>query len=314
MSSPHPQPEMSTASPAQGSVPNSPPPDAPLSGTAQTVMNLLGHASSAREQLHNAREHISHAREHLSDPSTPGTVLGAAQNVLSRLTSPSAHPHHPHHSQVASYSGTQPLPEMPRDLSAEAPASPATDALAPARGVETTFFPPTSVSSHAGTGGRAITPPTRGSRATRSSYPALPEATHSRPIPVPFGTAYRRSAGPYTDSETVWHANDEREPVRPPSTTYLPSGSWLSHSPASALSSQFREKTVGERVKATIDSAEDELVKASAKGKRFRSSATPLILLTHARIVQQKTQTWPRTLLFPYKFSSVRSPRHLVQH
>jgi|SRR6266850_259907 len=306
MSSPHPHPEMSTTSPAQGSVPNSPPPDAPLSGAAQTVMNLLGQATSAREQLHNAREHISHAREHLSDPSTSATVLGAAQNVLTRLTSSSAH-HHPHHSQAASPSGFQPLPEVPRDLSAEVPASPPTDALAP------TVLPPTSISSHAGTGGRAITP-TRGSRPTRSSYPALPETAHSRPIPVPFGTAYRRSAGPYTDSETVWHANDEREPVRPPSTTYLPSGSWPSHSPSSAPSSQFREKTVGERVKATIDSAEDELAKASDKGKGFRLPATPLILHTRARIVQQRTQTWPRTLLFPYKFSSVRSPQLLVQH
>lgn len=299
MSSPHPQPEMSTTSPAQGSVPNSPAPaDVPMSGAAQTVMNLLGQATSAREQLHNAREHISHAREHLSDPSTSATVLGAAQNAFSRLTSSPAHHYQHHHSQAASPSGFQPLQEVPRDPSAEPPASPATDALAPGRGVEPTVLAPTSISSHAGTGGRAITPPTRSSRAARSSYPALPDATHSRPIPVPFGTAYRRSAGPYTDSETVWQANDEREPVRSPSTTYLPSGSWLSHSPTSAPSSQFREKTVGERVKATIDSAVDELAKASDKGKGFRVPRHSFYLLVLASY-SKKHKHGPECCSFP---------------
>jgi hypothetical protein len=286
MSTPHPQsqPETSTAPPAQGSVPNSPPPDVPLPGAAQTVLNFMGQANTAREQLSSsAREQISHPREHLSDPPTSATVMGAAQNVLSRLASSSAHHFQHHHSQAASTSGFQPLPEVPRDLSAEAPAPPAdapTSTPAPARPAEPTAPPSTSTPTHGATVGRAITP-TRGSRTARLSYPAVPEVAHSRPIPVPYGTAYRRSAGPYVDSETAWNATDERDPVRSTTTTHRSPESGQAHSSTYTPSSQFREPTVKERIGETISSAKFELTKATYNGKGSRLCGTYFLFFTY---------------------------------
>jgi hypothetical protein len=99
---------------------------------------------------------------------------------------------------------------------------------------------PASVSSHGGgsPGGRPITPPDGVARITRS-YPTLPEATHPpppRPIRVSHGGVHRRPTGPYTDSATAWQLYEDKDP--------------------------FRERSVGERLKPTIDAADIEHTKA----------------------------------------------------
>jgi hypothetical protein len=132
------------------------------------------------------------------------------------------------------------------------------------RVIEPTLQAPTSITSHGGPGGRAITPPRGSSRVTRS-YPAFPEATYPRPVQTAFGTAHRRSAGAYPDSETIWHVSDEREPVR--SLTISDPPSWRAHSSICTPSYQLRERTVGERIQPTIDSATMELFKAELRGK-----------------------------------------------
>lgn len=232
-------------------------------GAAQNVMSRIDKASeSSTSAVVGAAQSLFSRLEKPSEASTSAAVMGAAQSVLSRVVSPSA----PH--QASSNLASHPLPELPHEDSAEAPAPP--DAPQQ-RAVDPGVQAHTSVSSHGGAGGRAITPPRgtarRDSRPHRS-HPALPEATHQRPLPTPYGTAYRRSTGPYLDGETVWHAGEERDPVRSPTTTtYLPS--WSAHSSINSPSSQFRPKNVGERLEDTIKSAETERAQAAERGKGF---------------------------------------------
>ena len=185
------------SAPPQESTSHAPPPTTPL-GTTQTVLSFLGHA--AREAPPDA-------------PHTVPSVLGAAQNVLSRLASSST-PHAtpaPHH----------PVPDVLREHPVEVHAPPE---LPPRAAEPTGTRPaPTSISSHGGSpGGRAITPPHGVARITRS-YPALPEATHPppRPIRVSHGGVHRRHTGPYADSETAWHPYEDKDPVRSPVTILL---------------------------------------------------------------------------------------------
>jgi len=232
-------------------------------GAAQNVMSRIDKASeSSTPGVVGVAQSLLSRLEKPSEASTSAAVMGAAQDVLSRIVSPSAH------HQASSNLASHPLPELPQEHSAEAPAP--TDAPQQ-RAAEPGAQAPTSISSHGGAGGRANTPPRgasrRDSRLLRS-HPALPEATHQRPIPVPYGTAYRRSAGPYPDhhdSETAWHAGEDRDPVRSPTNTYLPS--WPAHSSINTLSSQHRPKTVGERLEETVTSAEIEHDLAANRGK-----------------------------------------------
>lgn len=169
------------------SSPATSPPNAAL-GAAQSVLSFLGQAS----------------RENPSEASASTAVLGAATNVLSRLAS-SAHHHH-HHASSAS----RPVPEVPEVL-VEAPGS----AEVPQRVVEPTPQDPTSTSSHGGASGssggvRTSTPPRGTARVTRP-YPALHEPTPiPRPVPAHAGGVYRRSTGPYPDSETIWNTPEDR--------------------------------------------------------------------------------------------------------
>ncbi len=221
--------------------PTAPPPTAPPPGAVQTVLSVLSPSSSSRENS--------------SEPSTSTTILGAAQTVPSQLASSSA-------PNPASTPASPLLPEVPRDHTGEAPVP--TDASV--RVIEPIVPAPTSITSHGGTGGRAITPPRGSSRVTRPyPAPAFPEATYPRPIQTAFGTARRRSAGAYPDSDTIWHGSDGREPVR--SLTISDPPSWRAHSSICTPSYQLREKTVGERIQPTIDSATMELYKAELRGK-----------------------------------------------
>jgi hypothetical protein len=176
------------------SSPATPPPNAAL-GAAQTVLSFLGQAS----------------RENPSEASTSTAVLGAATNVLSRLASSSAHHHHHHHASSTS----RPIPEVPEEHLVEAPGP----AEVPQRVVEPTPQAPTTASSHGGAssnsgGVRTSTPPRGTARVTRS-YPALHEPTPiPRPVPAHTGGVYRRSTGPYLDSETIWNAHEDGYPVR----------------------------------------------------------------------------------------------------
>ena len=271
----------------QGSPPELPKPTAVLDATAQDVMShvdkasesttsaVMGAAQNVMSRIDKASESSTSAvvgaaqslfsqLEKPSDASTSAAVMGAAQNVLSRIVSPSSH------HQASSNLASHPLPELPQEHSAEAPAP----ADAPQqRSAESGAQAHAPISSHAAAGGRAITPPRGASRRDsrlHRSYPALPEATHQRPIPVPYGTAYRRSAGPYldlNDSETAWHAAEDRDPVRSLTNTYLPS--WPAHSSINTLSSQHRPRTVGERLDETAKSADLELTQATNRGKGF---------------------------------------------
>jgi len=200
------------------------PPNTPL-GTTQSVLHFLGHAA------HAVRE----------GPPDRDTVMGAAQNVLSRLASSST-PHASHvHEEPVSY-----VPQ--RDL-AGAPVP----TEVPQRAAEPTIQgpAPTSVSSHGGgSGGRAITPPRGVARITRSN-PALPEPIHpvhppaAAPRPIrashhSHGGVHRRTTGPYADSETAWHPYEDRDPVRSLMITSLLS--WLADCSASVPSSVPRKK------------------------------------------------------------------------
>jgi hypothetical protein len=225
-----------------------------------------------------------------SEASASAAVMGAAaQNVFTRIASPSAH------HQASSNLASDPLPELPQEHSAEA--------LAPAdapqqHAAEPGALAPTFISPQGGAqaGRREITPPLGASRRDsrlHRSYPILPDATHQRPLPVSYRTATRRSAGPYPDiydSEAAWHVAEDRDLVRSPANTYVPS--WPTHSSTNTvtLTSQDRPKTVRGRLADTVKSAKDEHTQADAIGKGFCMSAT-LPVLTHdarARVTQQR--------------------------
>ena len=183
----------------------------PDSTPASTVLgaahNMLHRFSSSSPSTPHA--HATPSPEALLDTaaaSAAPTVLGAAQNALSRLT-------HPTHHATPSPQTQKPVPDVPREQTAEVssptewPQPRAADSTAQGQG-------PTSVSSRGeGSGeGRAGTPPRGFARVTRS-YPALPEATHA-PRPKRVSHASRRPTGAYADSETAWHAVDDRDTVR----------------------------------------------------------------------------------------------------
>ena len=255
-----------------------------IAGAAQNVMSRIDKASeSSASAVVGAAQSLFSRLEKPSEASTSAAVTGVAQSLLSRMASPSAH------HQASGTLASHPLPELPQEQSAEALVP--TDAPQQ-RAVEPGAQAPTSVSSHGGAGGRANTPPRgtarRDSRPYRS-YPAIPDATHQRPIPVQsYGTAYRRSTGPYPDGDTVWHAGEERDPVRSPTTTYLPS--WPAHSTINTLSSQSRPKTVGERLDDTIDSAKLEFDKSTDRGREPVYVHYTCLTHSRARVVQQSRQ------------------------
>ena len=249
-------------------------------GAAQNVMSRIDKASeSSTSAVVGAAQSLFSRLEKPSEGSTSSAFMGAAQSVLSRMASHSV----PH--QAGSNLASHPLPELPHEDSAEAPAPTDTPQQ---RAVEPGAQAPTSVSSHGGAGGRAVTPPRgtarRDSRLHRS-YPALPEATHQRPLPTPYGTAYRRSTGPHLDGETVWHAGEERDPVRSLTTTHVPS--WSAHSSINTPSSQSRPRNVGERLEDTIKSAETERDQSTDRGKGFVCVHHTYLTHSRARIVQQ---------------------------
>ena len=253
-------------------------------GATQNVMSRIDKASeSSTSAVMGAAQSLFSRLEKPSEGSSASAgVMGAAQSVLSRMASPSA----PH--QASSALTFHPLPELPQEHSAETfvPA----DAPQQRAGEPGAQVPPTSVSSHGGAGGRAITPPRASSRRDsrlHRSYPALPEATHQRPIPVPYGTAYRRSTGPYPDGDAAWYAGEEKDPVRSPSTTYLPS--WSAHTSINAPSSQHRPPSVGDRLEETITSAETKHVEATDRGKGgLYARNTSVLTHSRARVVQQR--------------------------
>lgn len=186
------------SSPPQEPTPHapSPPPPPTPHGAAQTVLSFLGQAAS--------RE----AREAQAEASAAvPTVLGSAQNMLSRLTSSSI-------PQATSYV-QQRIPDVFQEHVAEA----SVPSEVPQRAAERASRgpPPTSASSHSGGSNRErpITPPPGVARVTRS-YPAVPDATHQpRPPRAPQTGLHRRMTGLYGDSETAWNPYDDKDPVRP---------------------------------------------------------------------------------------------------
>ena len=254
-------------------------------GAAQNVMSRIDKAASesSASTVVGATQSLLTRLEKPAEASTSAsaTVMGAAHNVLSRIVSPSAH------HNASSTLAFHPLPELPQEHSTEAADAPQQRSAA-----ELGAQAPTSN----GAGGREITPPRGASRRDsrlHRSYPAHPEATHPRPIPVSIGTAYRRSAGPYPDvhdSEAAWHAAEDRDPVRSPTNTYQPS--WPTHSSTKTLSCQHRPRTVGERLDETVKSADRERIQADSRGKVFwMSAATSCLTHTRARVIQQSQQT-----------------------
>ncbi|KAI0300699.1 hypothetical protein B0F90DRAFT_399686 [Multifurca ochricompacta] len=142
-------------------------------------------------------------------PASSNTPFGAVKTMLSQLSPvplPQTIPAYHH-----------PVPEGSRDILADAPAVTYAALSSPtqaARRTAETTLPAASVSSHGGGGGRVTTPPRGTARVTRS-YPALPDASHPppRPIPLPGADLLRRpTGGPYGDSDTAWQARDDREP------------------------------------------------------------------------------------------------------
>jgi hypothetical protein len=202
---------------ASREVPQPPPPQVHNASAVPTVLDAA-QSSTPTHHVHDAQHPHMHE-----------TVIGAAQNVLSRLASsftPQAAPVHQH------------VQDVPRERSAEAPML--TDL--PQRTAEPTSQgpAPTSISSHGGRSGRArpITPPPGVARIARS-YPAVPETTHPRPFRG-IHSVHRRTTGPFADSVTAYQAYDDRDPVRLPMTTSLLS--WPADGLASVPSSVPRKE------------------------------------------------------------------------
>jgi len=165
-------------------------------------------------------QHSSPVVPSSTDPlGVAGSVaLNVAQTVLTQLASSSA-------IALQDTAASQPVPEVPREDSAEISAH---SEVPP----EPIIQAPTPTSSRGGhalaSGGIA-----RGPR----SHPTLPEAIHPRRrTHFPPGDLYRRSVG-YPDGEMAWNAPSEREPPR--------------------------EKTVGQRLAPTSVIAAEELAKAT---------------------------------------------------
>jgi len=183
------------------------PDSTPASTVLGTAHNVLHRFTSSSSSTHHA--HATPSPEALLDAaatSAAPTVLGAAQNAISRLTHPTPH-------ATPAPQTRSPVPDIPREQPAEAssptegPQQRAADSTAQGQGSR-------SVSSRGGGSGeeRAATPPRGVARVTRS-YPALPDATHP-PRPIRISHVQRRPTGAYADSETVWHASDDRDTVR----------------------------------------------------------------------------------------------------
>jgi hypothetical protein len=171
-------------------------------GAAQTVLSFLGNAA--------ARE----AREVQAEASAAvPTVLGTAQNMLSRRAS-SSMPHATSTPLVAPTPQQQHFPGIYREHATEAPVPLEVPLRAAERSAQGRAA---SVSSHSGGSGRVrpITPPQGVASITRSN-PALPEATHQpRLTRAAHSGGQRRLILPFADSETVWHYED-KDPVRSP--------------------------------------------------------------------------------------------------
>ncbi len=177
---------------------------------------MIGAAHNMLHRLASSSPSTPHARtapspEALLDAaaaSAAPTVLGATQNVLSRLTHAIPHATPPPAPQTQ-----HPVPDVLREPQAEA--------YSPIEGPQQRAAEPTghsqapmSVSSRGdGSGeGHAITPPRGVARVTRS-YPAIPDAVHP-PRPVRVSRVHRRPTGTYADNEMAWHTYDDRDPVR----------------------------------------------------------------------------------------------------
>ena len=182
----------------------------------------------------------------------PMPVLDAAQTSPPRPTSSSSY-----HATLIS----KPVPEVPREYITEDASTPAE--VLPRVESPTFHAPPTSISAHEGSRARPNMPP-RKSVCVIRSYPILDETTHApRPVFVQLGDLYRHSSSRYTDSETAWHAHDEREPVR--SNTYMPSV--VSSSSLFSVWVQICEGNVGQRMAPTIRVATEELAKSTKRCK-----------------------------------------------
>jgi hypothetical protein len=198
----------------------------------------------------------SESREGPPDASAVPTVPGTPPNVLSRLASSST----PH--------VTSPPQQLVPDVSLEHPAEEPVLAEAPQRTADPTIQRPAPafVSSHGGGrgGGRPITPPPGVARITRS-LPTLPEIVHPLPhitIQSPNGGVQRRPTNSYPNDERAWRRYDDRDPVRSPTISPCHGKLIVLHE-----TSQFREKSVAQRLEPTIHAARDELFKATKWGK-----------------------------------------------
>lgn len=183
--------------PPQEPLPHAPSPPTPH-GAAQTVLSFLGQAAS-RE----AREAQAEA-----SAATP-TVLGNAQNMLSRLASSSISRATPYATQALQ----QAVPDVLREHAAEAFGPSEVPQHAAERSPQGPA--PASPSSHSGgSGERPITPPQGVARITRSN-PALPDVAYQPRAPrAPHSGVRRRTTGPYADRETAWLHYEDKDPVR----------------------------------------------------------------------------------------------------
>lgn len=209
------------------------PDSTPVSTVLGTAQNMLHRITSSSSSTPHA--HATPSPEALLDTaaSAAPTVLGAAQNVFSKLT------HHatPHATPApqAQILGS----DVPREQPVEA--SSPTEGLQRVADLTAQGQAPRSVSSRGGGSGeeRADTPPRGVAHVTRS-YPALPDATHP-PRPIRVSRVHRRPTNTYADSEMAWHAPDDRD--------------------------THRERSVGQRVDPTISAARAEFFKATHKAQ-----------------------------------------------
>jgi hypothetical protein len=183
-------------------------PDSTASTVIGTTHNILHRLTPPSSSTYHASAHATPSPEALLDAAAAAaapTVLGAAQNVLSRLTHATPH-------ATPAPQTQKPVPDLPREQLAdtsspmEAPQRHAADSTAQGGS--------RSVPSRGGGSGEghAIIPPRGLVRVTRS-YPALPDATHP-PRSIRASHVHRRPTGTHADSETAWHPFDDRDPVR----------------------------------------------------------------------------------------------------
>jgi len=203
--------------------------------------------------------------ENPPEPSSPAAIVSVAQTSPTRPT-----PSLPDPAVLSS----KPVPELPREPAAEA----STPADVRPSVVSGTLQVPTLAygGGGGGGGGRAregILP----RRSVRVSGPrsdatldvTMDEAAYYAPRSAAFPRRYpshRRSPSRYLDSEAAWH---DREPVRliPCLSSWLEPGLTLLLS--APRSFQVRELNVSQRLDPTLEIANDELVKATKRGKSF---------------------------------------------